>query len=159
MRIRLITHIFILIIALALLSTKSYTQNCLNFHKTFCISYAKDGYKPILESRSFQLAKGEYATQEVTFHNGHDYHINVAVDDVFGNQLFVQVMDIDNQEIIYDNTKDNMNLNLEFSALETINAQITLETPSSSSESTYEIKGCLGLLIETRPTPPTGFLK
>lgn len=154
-----IAHIFILTVALSVLSNRATCQDCINFHKDFCISYEKDGYSPIIESRSFKLSKGDYVTQGITFHNGHDYHINVAVDDIFGNRLFMQILDVDNQVVIYDNTKDNMNLNLEFSALETINAQITLETPSSNSQSSFEIKGCLGLLIETRPTPPTGFLK
>lgn len=134
-------------------------QDCVNYHKTFCISYEKDGYSPLIESRSFKLKKGDYVNQDVLFHNGQDYHINVAVDDMFGNRVFMQIFDVDNQKVIYDNTKDNMNLNLEFSALETVNVRITLETPSSSTKAKFEIEGCVGLLLETRPTPPTGFLK
>ncbi|PLX18251.1 MAG: hypothetical protein C0599_12510 [Salinivirgaceae bacterium] len=138
---------------------KSQAQECVNFHKKYCISYEKDGYAPLIESRSFQLMKGEYVNQDLTFNNGQDYHINVAVDDMFGNRLYMQIIDLDKNKVLYTNTEDNMNLNLEFSALETVNVRITLETPASNSESTYEVKGCLGLLIETRPTPPTGFLK
>ena len=137
----------------------SNAQDCVNYHKTFCISYKKDGYTPLIESRSFKLKKGDYVNQDVLFHNGQDYHINVAVDDVFGNRLFMQIYDLDNQKVVYDNTKDNMNLNLEFSALETVNVRITLETPASNTESNFQIEGCVGLLLETRPTPPTGFLK
>jgi hypothetical protein len=134
-------------------------QDCVDFHKTFCISYEKDGYTTLMESRSFKMAKGDFVNQDVVFNNGHDYHINIAVDDIFGNILFMQIVDIDNQTVLYENSKDNMNLNLEFSALETVNVRITIETPASRTESSFEIEGCIGLLIETRPTPPTGFLK
>jgi hypothetical protein len=153
------TKLYLLFIMVLTGVSNNYAQECVDFHKHYCISYEKDGYAPLLESRSFQLAKGEFVNQDLTFNNGHDYHINVAVDDMFGNRLFLQIIDLDKNQVLYNNTEDNMNLNLEFSALETVNVRISMETPSSNSETPYEVKGCIGLLIETRPTPPTGFLK
>ena len=112
----------------------------------------------MMESRSFKLAKGDFAQQKLRFNDGQDYHISFAVDDVFAQQLFVQILDDDSGEVLYDNTTDDMSLNLEFTAIKEVNAKIYIETPDAVIKDTlHEITGCIGLLIETRPTPPTGF--
>ncbi len=138
--------------------TTAFTQDCINFHQKYCISYKEQGYTPMPQSRSFHLTKGGFARQNVRLNDGQDYHVSFAVDDVFAQQLYVQIIDDDSGDVLYDNTEDNMNLNLEFSAVKEVNAKIYIETPSAVVQDTlHEISGCIGLLIETRPTPPTGF--
>lgn len=133
-------------------------QDCIQFHTKFCISYQHEGYTPLDQSRSFKLAKGEIAEQTIRLNAGQDYHISFAVDDVFAQQLYVQIIETGSDEVLYDNTEDNMNLNLEFSAIRDIEAKIYIETPAAQKvDPRHEITGCIGLLIETRPTPPTGF--
>ncbi len=145
-------------IILLVLPTMAEAQDCIKFHKKYCLSYANQGYSPLEESRSFTLTKGDFASQKVFFNNGQDYHINLAVDDIFANQLYIQIIDIETDEVLYDNKEDNMSLNMEFSAIRDTHAKIFFETATPTYiNDRNPIKGCIGLLIETRPTPPTGF--
>ncbi len=145
---------------LLVLSLSAIAQDCTKFHKKYCLSYKEQGYEPTEESRSFTLTKGDFASQNVFFNNGQDYHINFSVDDIFANQLYIQIIDVSTDEVLYDNKEDNMSLNMEFSAIKDTDAKIIFETTTPTYKNERNpIKGCIGLLIETRPTPPTGFRK
>lgn len=148
----------LLIIALSFFFMNGHTQDCVQFHRQHCLSYTSEGYKIASESRSFALKKGETARTDIEFYKGMDYHINFAVDDLFGSRLYVQIVDKQTQEIVYDNTEDQFNLDMEFSVIKNINVNIIIETPASVVEdSRYDFTGCIGMLIETRITPPMGF--
>lgn len=142
--------------ALSIFSSKA--QDCQSFHENHCISYADGGYLPTTFSRSFSLKKGEVRNARITFQKGQDYHLNFAIDDLFASRLFIQIVDTNTRQILYDNTTDKLSLDMEFSAIYNIEAIITIETPAGTiNDDKYQYTGCVGMLIENRPTPPTGF--
>ncbi|MFO7862761.1 MAG: hypothetical protein R6U85_02065 [Salinivirgaceae bacterium] len=139
-------------------NTSVLAQECATFHQTNCLSKNADGYIPTPYSISFAMQKGEFQQVSVTFRNGYDYHVCVAASDIFGSKVFMQITDKATNEVMYDNTHDQINTNLEFSSVNTFEAIISLETPATRTNNTrYKPKGCVGLLIESRITPPTGF--
>lgn len=150
--------VYLCILILLFIANKMQGQNCNDFHTKHAISYASEGYKSTTYSRSYEMTKGELRNIEMEFHKGMDYHLNFAVDDLFASKLFVQILDKQTREVLYDNTEDQFNLDLEFSAVKDLLVNITIETPAPIvKESRYNFSGCVGVLIETRITPPLGF--
>ncbi|MDA3865661.1 MAG: hypothetical protein PF489_02800 [Salinivirgaceae bacterium] len=156
---KLLTPILVVFSAFCMMGiTTGVAQQCATFHQTNCLSKKADGYNPTPNSISFAMQKGEFQEVVVTFRNGHDYHVCVAADDIFGSKVFMQIMDTETNEVMYENTHEHINTNLEFSSVKTFEAQILLETPAGRTDDTrYNPTGCVGLLIESRITPPTGF--
>ena len=60
---------------------------------------------------------------------------------------------------IYDNSKQNFNLNLEFSSKKNLNVVLEISAPEIDYENISSVspKGCIGVLIEEMISIKTGF--
>lgn len=164
---RLVSILFVAV--LGLMSSNVFAQNnCLNFHKQKCQSYASKGYIMSNDSRSAIMRKGQNSEFRITIYQGKDYRISVCADEAnLGNTVHLRLIDYDTEELLYDNKDFNYVKDFEFTVVQTRTIKISIEIPEDQSQkaspnSTGLIsksinQGCVGVLIEEMSTPKTGF--
>ncbi|MCQ2959343.1 MAG: hypothetical protein MJ198_04030 [Bacteroidales bacterium] len=157
------------VVVLGLVSSNVFAQNnCLNFHKQKCQSYASKGYIMSNDSRSAILRKGQTSEFRITIYQGKDYRISVCADEVnLGSTVHLRLIDYDTDELLYDNKDFNYVKDFEFTVVQTRTIKISIEIPEdqtqkASANTTGLIsksinQGCVGVLIEEMSTPKTGF--
>ena len=158
-----------MVAVLGLICSNVFAQNnCLNFHKTKCQSYASKGYIMSNDSRSAIMRKGQTSEFRITIYQGKDYRISVCADEAnLGSTVHLRLIDYDTEELLYDNKDFNYVKDFEFTVVQTRTIKISIEIPEdqtqkASANTTGLIsksinQGCVGFLIEEMSTPKTGF--
>lgn len=154
---------------IALFANVANAQECLNFHRESCNAKSKDensGYKYNEASRSGLLFKGQKSEFRFEIHQGKDYRIAICADPVLGSRILFQIVDAEENNVLYDNKDDNFANEFEFSVLQSRRVKIIVEVPAGQTtqkSAAIGVKpknqelGCVGVLIESMITPKTGF--
>ncbi len=154
-------------------------QSCTGFHKKNCNSGSKDGWVYNSQSKSGLFLEGMSSEIKIVIFKDFDYSINLCNDKGLGKgELGMIVKDAKTNEMIYDNSVDNMTQHFEFTCETTRSIIVTVVAPGGdgseskgkgndakkSSEKSSGTKsaegsggGCVGLLIEQMASHPTGF--
>jgi len=139
-------------------------QYCTDFHKKNCKPNEDADYVYNAQSKSGLFEKGQTSQLRIIASKGTDYYINICTQSALGQVAF-KIKDGKSSEVLYDNSTDGMSQNFDFSCDNSRSLVIEVTIPGSSSgekdKKTQKLKSadmaCLGVLIQTRPTPKTGF--
>lgn len=142
-------------------------QNCVDYHKSACIKAADGtGYTYSDVSRSGLLMKGQTSEFRFDLHQGKDYRITICADPVLGEKIQYQIMDFEENTVLYDNAEFNYAKDFEFTVLTSRNVKIVVTVPADdkTNKSTsigFKPKptqmGCVGVMVESMVTPKKGF--
>ncbi len=144
-------------------------QECIDYHKTNCKptqSIAGSVYTYCDDSRSALMLKGQQSEFRFQLHQGKDFRITICSDAALGDKIQYQIIDWDENTLLYDNKDYNFERSFEFTVLRTRNVKIVVDIPADSkttSANTLGFKakptqmGCVGVLIESMVTPKKGF--
>lgn len=147
----------LLLLILFIIPLSSFSQECFEYHKASCIpepsrfTYNYNNY-----SVSYLFKAGQIRSYSVKLYTGKDYRITLCGDDVFNGVILFKIQR-DDGVVIYDNSLHNYQLNIEFSSVKTQDVDIIIEAPQVVSLDSFEIVGCIGVLIEDMVTIKTGF--
>ncbi len=133
-------------------------QDCFDFYKKNYHQQHDNGrfaYSLNSSSVSFAFAPGESKCVYGELIQGKDYRITICSDSLYNGVVSLVIRD-DSGEILYDNSQDNFNINIEFSCRKTNPVEYILSAPNRLDVDP-EIKGCIGLIIEDMVTPRIGF--
>ena len=161
----------------------SYGQYCNNFHENNCYSGGRS-YNLNGQSRSSLFDKGETSELNILVYKKMDYRISVCVTENLGERVFFKISEVNKvrvkrivegdtvvtterrKQVLYDNSDDEFSTEIEFSAESTKRLVIEISTPGGAPVSSAPVKnkllkrrkiGCMGVLIEHKSTPVSGF--
>ncbi len=142
-------------------------QDCIDYHKQNCKPpQTSANYTTDQASRSGLLMKGQTSEFRMTFYQGKDYRITLCNQAPLGEKVQMQIIDWEDQTVLYDNKEFNYDKNFEFTVLITRNVKIVVTVPADDkTQKTTSIgfkpkptqMGCVGVLIESMVTPKKGF--
>lgn len=136
-----------------------YSQTCENYlKKDNCKVLLDKNYKIHSTSKAFIISNGESEKFELQVFSGMDYKISLCADEIFGKQLILKLWNQQN-ELVYDNTDENLSLEFEFSSIldQIIKIEIVVPEGNSGISTMPNYSGCLGVLVQHAMTPRTGF--
>jgi len=155
------------IFLIALFPNFLLAQDCVDYHKVNCKPpQTTANYTTDQASRSGLLMKGQSSEFRLTFYQGRDYRITICNELPLGDKIQYQIIDWEDQSVLYDNKEFNYEKNFEFSVLITRNVKIVVSVPADDKTlktNTIGFKpkptqmGCVGVLIESMITPKKGF--
>jgi hypothetical protein len=149
--------IFLLFASMICIYNESAAQaSCATYHRRLaCKGASKSGFIYNSSSKSGSFAKGQSSRYEVAFHSGFDYSITICADPILGNQIGLVLTKSPTDELLYDNATDNKANHTIFSCKETCRAFIAVTIPGPAPIKGKPAEtGCLGILIEQKPTHP-----
>ncbi len=132
-------------------------QDCFDFYKKNYHHHDNERFAYALNSSSVSLAfkPGESKCIYSELIQGKDYRITICSDSLY-NGVVSLVIRNDAGTILYDNSQDNFNVNIEFSCRKTNSVEYIITAPNRLDVDP-ETKGCIGLIIEDMVTPRIGF--
>lgn len=136
-----------------------FSQNCENYlKKEYCKVLIDKNYKIHPASKAYSISNGESEKFELQVFSGMDYKISLCADEIFGKQLILKLWNQQN-ELVYDNTDENLSLEFEFSSIldQIIKIEIVVPEGNSGISTMPNYSGCLGVLVQHAMTPRTGF--
>ena len=134
-------------------STNANNMSCVMYHRKQGFSQASSpDFIYNSQSKSGLFSKGTNSNLKVVFYAGFDYSISLCIDPRLGTGIIFKISDTKTGEVLYDNQEDNMTTHMEFSSESTRNTTIQVSVPKGKPTD-KENEGCLGVLIEQRPTP------
>lgn len=134
----------------------AYPQQCFNYHKNCELAYTKFEYSETRNSVSFLFKAGETKEIQIPIFSGKDYRISLCADSVF-NQVVVFKLINSEGNVLYDNSKHNYELNLEFISKQTQTATLKINVPDMINPNGTIPKGCVGIRIEDMVSAKLGF--
>lgn len=139
------------------ISYLGYSQKCFEYHKEACKpTSSKYIYDELNNSISFQFIAGQKREIPLELFAGKDYRITVCGNNVFNDVIRFKIINEESQ-VVYDNSKFNYLLDLEFSSQKTQLVTIEIEVPDVTKVDSLKQKGCIGILIEDMVSIKTGF--
>jgi len=146
-----------ILLILLFASLLGYGQQCFEYHKNACIPpISKYTYDETTNSVSFLFTAGQKRQVPLTLYAGKDYRIMVCGNSIFNDVILFKILKEDGQ-VIYDNSKFNYLLDIEFSSQNSQSAFIEIEVPDLAVTDSLKPKGCIGVLIEDMVSVKTGF--
>ena len=136
----------------------SSAQDCYDFYKKFVPRHdnnARFAYSLNSTSVSLPFKPGESRCVYGELIQGKDYRITICSDSLY-NGVVSLVIRNDAGKILYDNSQDDFNVNIEFSCRRTNPVEYIITAPNRLDVDP-ETKGCIGLIIEDMVTPKIGF--
>jgi hypothetical protein len=137
----------------------SFSQNCFDFHKQFCLpAQSKFIYSVNSASVSYLYKSGQTRYIPFRLDAGKDYRLTVCTDSNFIGVAEFSILTED-ERVLYDNSKSNYKLDMEFACQKTQDIQFVITAPKAVSgiSDTIMVEGCIGLLIEEMVSIKTGF--
>lgn len=143
------------------------SQDCIDYHKNNCKppqSMSAYAYDPA--SRSGLLMKGQSSEFRFSLYQGRDYRITLCNQEALGKNVQYQIIDWENNVVLYDNKEFNYESSFEFSVLITREIKVLVTVPADDkTQKTTSIglkpkptqMGCVGVLVESMITPKKGF--
>jgi len=140
--------------------TKTANSLCTDYHKKACTFSKKDiNFKYNSQSRSALFRPGQTSKLTFTAHKGYEYRMTFAGDEsiLSGGQVEFKLIDSSTKKVLFDSQEEGAT-EFEFICDSSINMIIELSLPENSAESKNKVLyGCVGFLLESRPTLQTGF--
>ncbi|TND05866.1 MAG: hypothetical protein FD123_3557 [Bacteroidetes bacterium] len=140
----------------------SKAQDCAGFQKKAgCSQASEEGFMYNSQSKAGLFAPGTKSNLKVVFYGGFDYSISLCSDKIFGTAgLDFTLTDTKTGEVLYNNATDSKSQHMEFSCEDTRAVTISVTVPGTppkkGSGKSYD-GGCVGVLIEQKPTTKVGF--
>lgn len=145
--------IFILLIVVSL---SAYAQDdCFNYHEENCRFYGGWDYLINSQSRSALFSPGQSSSFSIIVYEGLDYHISICGHKKLGKFGFKIREDSQKKDIIYDNAREDFSMEVVFSVENT--RKLIIEVTSLAEAKSGNKPRCLGVLIEHKKSPETGF--
>ncbi len=133
------------------------TFDCSRFYKEDCDPRKADPpYQENGQSRGANFEPGQTSALEIVVYEGHDYRITLCRGK-FKKPLRMKLK-AQEGKVLYDNKAHDMASVYEFSVTETQSLTLAITTPGEELEVgslKTGVMGCIGVLIEHRPTPGT----
>lgn len=144
-------------ILLCLFAVQLSAQDCYDFYKKYIPRNDNARFAYALNSTSVSLAftPGESKCVYGELIQGKDYRITICSDSLY-NGVVSLIIKNNEGKILYDNSQDDFNVNIEFSCRKTNPVEYILTAPNRMDVDP-ETKGCIGLIIEDMVTPRIGF--
>lgn len=140
--------------------TKPANSLCTDYYKKTCFFSKKDiNFKHNSQSRSALFRPGQISKLTFTAHKGYDYRMTFAAEESIlgGGRLEFKLIDSNTKKVLF-NSEDDGATEFEFICDSSINMIIEITLPEANIESKNKvIYGCVGFLLESRPTLQTGF--
>ncbi len=140
--------------------TKTANSLCTDYHKKACSFAKKDinyGYNS--QSRSALFRPGQTSRLTFTAHKSYDYRMTFAGEEsiLSGGRIEFKIIDSSTKKVLF-NSEEEGATEFEFICDSSINMIIEISLPENSAESKSKVLyGCVGFLLESRPTLQTGF--
>ena len=147
---------FALSALLCLFAAQLSAQDCYDYYKRFCgRSNGRFPYTVNNSSVGLAFAPGESKCVYGELLQGKDYRITICADSLYSGVVELLIRNEDGK-ILYDNSQDDFNDDIEFSCRKTNSVEYILTVPRRLDVD-EKTKGCVGLLIEETITPHIGF--
>lgn len=139
--------------------TKPANSLCTDYHKKAC-SFSKSdiNYKYNSQSRSALFRPGQTSKLTFTAHKNYDYRLTFAAEEsiLSGGKIAFRILN-SSGKVLFDSEEEGAT-EFEFICDSSINMVIEIILPESSASSKNKVLyGCVGFLLESRPTLQTGF--
>ena len=144
---------------LSIFSFAVFSQDCFDYHKTHCFPKKSSfNYTENNSSVSFIFSPGDVREIHFMFSLGKDYRITLCADSIFENIIQFRILNEQGLSL-YDNSKQNFNLNLEFSSKKTQDVIFEIRAPEIDYKNVNSVdsEGCIGVFIEEMISIKTGF--
>jgi hypothetical protein len=142
-------------------------QFCFDYHKYSCNfeeRLVNFDYNP--QSKSTLFRRGETAETNFIAYKGYDYRLRFCGQDdlLEGQKIAFFIRDGKTRKLIYENSTEGFPQEFEFSCTSSTRILVEISLPPEPENrlkpgNRFEYKGCIGVLIESRRTPVTGFKK
>lgn len=140
--------------------TKTANSLCTDYHKKACSFSKKDlNYKYNSQSRSALFRPGQTSKLTFTAHKGYDYRMTFAAEEsiLSGGKIDFKIINSTTKKVLFDSQEEGA-VDFEFICDSSINMIVELSLPENSAESKSKVLyGCVGFLLESRPSLQTGF--
>ena len=135
----------------------SGAQDCYDFYKKFIPRNDNSRFAYAINNSSVSLAfaPGESKCVYGELIQGKDYRITICSDSLY-NGVVSLIIKNNEGKILYDNSQDDFNINIEISCRKTNSVEYILTAPNRLDVDP-ETKGCIGLIIEDMVSPRIGF--
>jgi hypothetical protein len=138
---------------------------CFDFHSYYCKFEEKlINFDYNAQSRSTLFRRGETSEMYFIAYKGYDYRLSFcAQEDLLeGQKIAFFIRNGKTKELIYENSSENFPQEFEFSCTSSTRILVEVSLPPETGNklkagNKFEYKGCLGVLIESRRSPSTGF--
>lgn len=159
MRKRFLISVCVIVFTTVLSNNTAKAQGCFEYHKGDC-DFEETNFKYQLNksSVSFKFASGEIRTIAFEMNSGKDYRLLLCADEVFEDIISLKIIS-EEGVVIYDNSTNNYELNMEFVCKKSQRAEIEIAAPDPASgvSDTIYSEGCIGMKIEEMISIRTGF--
>lgn len=148
-----------LILFFCLFYSLLFSQTCENYlRKENCKVLIDKNYKIHSASKVYVISNGESEIFELQVFSGMDYKISLCADEIFEKRIILKLWNQQN-ELVYDNTLENFNLEFEFSSIldQILKIEIIVPEGNAGISTMPNYSGCLGVLVQHAMTPRTGF--
>jgi hypothetical protein len=140
--------------------TKPANSLCTDYHKKAC-SFSKTdiNFKYNSQSRSALFRPGQSSKLTFTAHKNYDYRLTFAAEESIlgGGKVEFKILDSFTNKVLFD-SQENGATEFEFICDSSINMVVQIILPESTASSNNKVLyGCVGFLLESRPTLQTGF--
>ena len=147
----------LLVMAFLFITGQSFAQSpCSGFETCSSLNYKhfhESGY-----SRSGQFNNGTTSVFRVTVFSGLDYHFAMCYEKELGEVQLKIMVDNNEKTVLYDNLLDNYEKEIVISMVTSQTLLVEVSAPGDLNEIKADSpKYCLGLLVEYRTTPKSGF--
>lgn len=142
-------------------------QFCYDYHKYSCNFEEKlvnFDYNP--QSKSTLFRRGESAETHFIAYKGFDYRLSFCGQDdlLEGQKIAFFIRNGKTKELIFENSTEDFTQEFEFTCTSSSRILVEISLPPKPENSLkpgnrFEYKGCIGVLIESRSSPVTGFKK
>jgi hypothetical protein len=129
-----------------------FSQDCTDYHQYHC-EYADYSFFYSRQSKSTLFKPGQSSEIKIITYSGEDYYIAVCAHNKFGKIHIRLLEDNENQNVFYDNAKDNYVDNITFSSNVTRNMIVEVSVPEGDPKNAND-RRCVGVVIEFRKTNP-----
>jgi hypothetical protein len=140
--------------------TKTANSLCTDYHRKACsFSKADINYKYNSPSRSALFSPGQSSKLTFTAHKNYDYRLTFAGEEsiLSGGKIEFKILDSSTGKVLFDSAEEGVT-EFEFVCDSSINMVVQIILPESTASSTKKVLyGCVGFLLESRPTLQTGF--
>lgn len=160
-------HLGLFAFLMCVIPFASFSQDCIDYHKNNCKGPASlSNYQYDQVSRSGLLMKGQTSEFRINLYQGRDYRITICNQEALGENVQYQIVDFENNTVLYDNKEFNFERAFEFSVLISREVKIVVTVPAdASTQKTTSVgfkpkptqMGCVGVLVESMITPKKGF--
>jgi len=159
------TFIFISILSQKLSAQIDTRHICYDFHKNYCSFEERlRNFDYNIQSKSTLFKRGETSETYFIAYKGFDYRLSFcAQEDLIEDQkVAFFIRNAKTKELIFENSTEEFTNEFEFTCTGSTRILVEISLPPESVNklkpgNRFEYKGCVGMLIESRPSPKVGF--